>query len=141
MKHILNNKKLSIFALALVLFTACSKKIDEAYANPNATVRVPVETLLPGIIGNFVGSSSAQGSAYGTANDGLYIGRYVQFWATNVPLNQFDQMGGATGGSDLLGSIWAMHYYGIGANLSRMIEWSQEEGKTDFVAVGWYISI
>jgi hypothetical protein len=136
MNNIFKNKKLSIVVLAAVLFTACSKKIDEAYTNPNATVRVPVETLLPGIIGNFVGNSSAQGSAYGTANDGLYIGRYVQFWATNVPLNQFDQMGGATGGSDLMGSIWAMHYYGMGSNLGKMIEWAQEEGKNDFVAVG-----
>jgi len=123
----------------LLVFGSCSKKIDEAYLNPNATTRVPVETLLPGIIGNMVGSSSAQGSAYGTANDGLYIGRYVQFWATNTTGNQYDQMGGATGGSDLLGSIWAMHYYGMGQNLGRMIDWAAEEGKTDFVGVGYAI--
>jgi hypothetical protein len=124
---------------ALLVLTGCSKKVDEAYKNPNANVRVPVETLLPGIIGNMVGSSSAQGSAYGTANDGLYIGRYIQYWATNTTGNQFDQMGGATGGSDLLGSIWAMHYYGMGQNLGRMIEWAAEEGKTDFVGVGYAI--
>jgi hypothetical protein len=124
---------------ALLLLAACSKKVDEAYKNPNANVRVPVETLLPGIIGNMVGSSSAQGSAYGTANDGLYIGRYLQYWATNTTGNQFDQMSGATGGSDLLGSIWAMHYYGMGQNLGRMIEWAAEEGKTDFVGVGYAI--
>lgn len=120
----------------LVVFSSCEKKIDEAFANPNASVRVPVETILPGIIGNFVGSASAAGSAYGTANDGLYIGRYVQFWATNTANNQFDQMGGATGGSDLLGSVWAMHYYGMGQNLNRMIEWAAEEKKWDYVGVG-----
>jgi hypothetical protein len=98
-----------------------------------------VETLLPGIIGNFVGSASAAGSAYGTANDGLYIGRYVQFWATNTAGNQFDQMGGATGASDILGSVWAMHYYGMGQNLNRMIEWSIEEQKWDYVGVGYAI--
>lgn len=117
-------------------FSSCEKKIDEAFANPNASVRVPVETLLPGIIGNIVGSSSAAGSAYGTANDGLYIGRYVQFWATNTTGNQFDQMGGATGSSDLLGSVWAMHYYGMGQNLNRMMEWAEEEKKWDYVGVG-----
>jgi hypothetical protein len=118
---------------------SCTKKIDEAFANPNATVRVPVETLLPGIIGNMVGNSSAAGSAYGTANDGLYVGRYVQFWGTNTSGNQFDQMGGATGASDLLGSVWAMHYYGMGQNLNKMVDWSIEEKKWDYVGVGYAI--
>ena len=133
-----------LIAIPLTLITvsglfSCSKKIDEAYTNPNADVRVPIETLLPGIIGNFVGSSSAQGSAYGIGNDGLYTGRYVQFWATNTTGNQYDQMGGATGASDVLGAIWAMHYYGHGANLSKMIEWGTEEKKWDYVGVGYAI--
>jgi Starch-binding associating with outer membrane len=133
-------KKFIIFfaapVLLLIVFSSCEKKIDEAYANPNATVRVPIETLLPGIIGNIVGSSSAAGGNYGTANDGTYVGRYVQFWATNTANNQYDQMGGATGASDVLGSVWAMHYYGMGQNLNRMIEWGIEEKKWDYVGVG-----
>ncbi|HNR16293.1 MAG TPA: SusD/RagB family nutrient-binding outer membrane lipoprotein [Chitinophagaceae bacterium] len=124
---------------AMLLLSSCSKKIDEAFLNPNATTRVPIETLLPGIIGNMVGSSSAQGSAYGTANDGLYVGRYIQFWATNTTLNQYDRMGGATGASDILGSVWAMHYYGMGQNLGRMIDWGIEEEKWDYVGVGYAI--
>ena len=128
-----------IFLSTLFVLNSCEKKIDEAFANPNALVKVPVETLLPGIIGNFVGSASAAGSAYGTANDGLYVGRYVQFWATNVVGNQYDQMGGATGASDVLGSVWAMHYYGMGQNLNRMIEWAAEEEKWDYVGVGYAI--
>jgi Starch-binding associating with outer membrane len=132
---------------ALVLVSSCSKKIDDAYANPNTPVqatltvpvKVPVESLLPGIIGCMVGSSSVQGSAYGIANDGLYIGRYVQYWATSASGNQFDQMGGATGASDILGSVWAMHYYGMGLNLSKMIEWSIEEKKWDYAGVGYAI--
>lgn len=138
MKKIIN-RFIYVVAGSALLLGSCSKKIDEAFENPNAPKKVPVETLLPGIIGNFVGSSSAQGSAYGLANDGLYIGRYVQFWATNATGNQFDQMGGATGASDLLGSIWAMHYYGMGANLSRMIEWGIEDKKWDYVGVGYAI--
>jgi len=130
---------LSFIAAMVILISSCTKKVDEAYADPNAAVRVPVETLLPGIIGNFVGSSSAAGSAYGTANDGLYIGRYVQNWATNSSGNQYDQMGGATGASDILGSVWAMHYFGMGVNLNKMIDWGIEEQKWDYVGVGYAI--
>lgn len=129
----------TVSAGALLLLSSCTKKIDEAYTNPNATVRVPIETLLPGIIGNFVGNSSAAGSGYGVANDGLYIGRYIQNWATNSTGNQFDQMGGATTSSDLLGSVWAMHYFGMGGNLNKMIEWGTEEKKWDYVGVGYAI--
>jgi len=136
MKHTCKTLFWPIAAMLALGVSSCSKKIDEAYKNPNADVRVPIETMLPGIIGNMVGSSSAQGSAYGTANDGLYIGRYVQFWANSAAGNQYDQMGGATGASDLLGSIWAMHYYGMGQNLQRMIEWGKEEKKWDYVGVG-----
>lgn len=127
---------LSLSALLLTM-NSCEKKIDEAYTNPNATVRVPIETLLPGIIGNFVGNSSAAGSAYGLANDGMQVGRYIQYWGTNTTGNAFDQMSGATGASDLMGSIWAMHYYGMGQNLNRMIEWGIEEKKWDYVGVGY----
>jgi len=127
-------------SIALVFsFSSCEKKIDEAFANPNASVRVPVETLLPGIIGNFVGSSAAAGSAYGLGNDGLYVGRYVQYFATNSAGNQYDQMGGATGASDLLGSVWAMHYFGMGENLNKMVNWGIEEKKWDYVGVGYAI--
>jgi hypothetical protein len=133
MKH--TYKILALTFAALVLgVSSCSKKIDEAYLNPNAPIRVPVETLLPGIIGNFVGSASAQGSAYGTANDGRFIGRYIQYWATNATGNMYDQMGAVP--SDELGSIWAMHYYGMGLNLQRMIQWGAEEKKWDYVGVG-----
>lgn len=128
-----------IQAAVIVLLSSCSKKIDDAFLNPNATTRVPVETILPGIIGNMVGSSSAQGSSYGTAYDGLYIGRYVNFWATNSTNYQYDRLSGATGASDLFGSIWAMHYYGMGQNLGRMIDWAAEEEKWDYVGVGYAI--
>jgi hypothetical protein len=136
-------KKNILFYLAsfVLIFSlsSCEKKIDEAFANPNASVRVPIETILPGVIGNFIGSSAAAGSAYGTGNDGLYIGRYVQYWGTNGGGNQYDQMGGATGASDILGSVWAMHYFGMGENLNKMIKWGIEEEKWDYVGVGYAI--
>jgi hypothetical protein len=122
-----------------LLFTSCSKKIDEAYTNPNANVEQPIELLLPNVIQNMAISNTANGTLYGPQNDGQYVGRYVQFWATNTANNQYDQMGGATGSSDILGSIWAMHYYGMGQNLNRIIEWGTEEKKWDYVGVAYAI--
>ncbi|WP_037351608.1 SusD/RagB family nutrient-binding outer membrane lipoprotein [Sediminibacterium salmoneum] len=142
-KSYINIKSIVSLAIAGLLFSSCQKKLDEAFPNPNATVRVPVETLLPGIISNMGGSSAAAGSAYGTQNDGLYIGRYVQFWATNTAGNAFDQLAGAgVPGTnvDLFGSIWAMHYFGMGQNLKRMMDWAAEEKKWNYVGVGQAIS-
>jgi hypothetical protein len=134
-----NNFFRSILALCVistVALTSCKKKLEDAYYNPNATTRVPVESLLPSLIGNFMGSSAAAGSAYGLANDGLLVGRYIQFWETNTAANTFDQMSGAVGASDNMGSIWAMHYFGMGQNLNMMVEWAAEEKKWDYVGVG-----
>ncbi|MCG7860630.1 SusD/RagB family nutrient-binding outer membrane lipoprotein, partial [Flavihumibacter sediminis] len=30
-------------------------------------------------------------------------------------------------------SVWAMHYYGMGQNLNRIVEWGTEEQKWDYV--------
>jgi len=133
MKSIKRN--ISIGAMATLLLASCSKKIDEAYANPNAGVKQPIELLMPNLIQNMAISNTANGTLYGPQNDGLYVGRYVQFWATNTANNQYDQMGGATGTSDILGSIWAMHYYGQGQNLNRVVEWGTEQKKWDYVGV------
>jgi hypothetical protein len=145
------NKYIFLAIAAGLLFTlSCSKKLDKAYVNPNSPIRVPVETILPSMIGNFVGSSAAAGSAYGLANDGLLIGRYIQFWGTystafspisTTASNQsnYDAMAGTIGASDNLGSIWAAHYFGMGQNLNKMIEWADEEEKYDFVGAGWAI--
>jgi hypothetical protein len=138
MKKILYNI-CTVSAGLVLMLGSCTKKVDEAFMNPNADVRVPIESLLPGIISNFVANSAAAGSAYGLANDGMYIGRYVQYWATNITANQYDRMGGATGASDILGSVWAMHYFGMGENLNKMIQWGIEEKKWDYVGVGYAI--
>jgi hypothetical protein len=130
---------LALCVISAVAVTSCKKKLDEAYPNPNATTRVPVETLLPSLIGNFLGSSSAAGSSYGLGGDGLIVARYIQYFETNTTLNTFDQMAGGTGASDNMGSIWAMHYYGQGQNLNQMVNWATEEQKWDYVGVGYAI--
>jgi hypothetical protein len=127
----------------VVLVSSCKKKLEEAYINPNAAVRQPVETVFPSLIGSFTGSSSAAGSAYGMAGDALLIGRYIQYWGTYTVVTtanlgtQYDLMGGTTGASDNMGSMWAAHYYGMGQNVNRIIEWGSEEQKWDYVGAAW----
>lgn len=137
MKKSINKFILTVSGGALLLLGSCSKKIDEAFANPNAKIKQPIESLLPGIISNMAIQHSANGTLYGPQNDGLYIGRFIQNWATVTTGNQYDQMGdNFINSSDVMGSIWAMHYYGMGANLKRMVEWGTEEKKWDYVGVG-----
>src|SRR5258705_10341752 len=78
----LNFRYILAGAITALAISSCSKKIDEAYANPNAAIKQPVEQVFPSLIGSLVGSSSAAGSAYGVAGDALLIGRYIQFWGT-----------------------------------------------------------
>ncbi|MFM7672645.1 MAG: SusD/RagB family nutrient-binding outer membrane lipoprotein [Bacteroidota bacterium] len=131
-----STNRLTLAAATLVtLISGCAKKIDEAFLNPNAAIKQPIEQILPGVISNMAISASANGNLYGPMNDGRLVGSYVQFWAVNGTLNQSDRMGGATGASDNLGSIWAMHYYGQGLNINSIIEWGTEEKKWDYVGV------
>ncbi len=129
--------------IVLLAISSCTKKIDEAYANPNALTIQPIEQIFPSLIGSLVGSSSAAGSAYGTAGDGLLIGRYIQFWGSYVATTTdnigtfYDKMAGTTGASDNMGSMWAAHYYGMGQNINRIIEWGSEEQKWDYVGAAW----
>ncbi len=128
----------------LILPQSCTKKIDEAYPNPNANVVQPIELLMPNIIANLAISFTAQGTNYGPQNDFQYVGRYVQFWATNTIGNQYDQMGQTTTNStaaaaDIGGSHWASLYYGQGQNLNRVIEWGIEQKKWDYVGVAYAI--
>lgn len=131
-----------LIAFVSLGIVSCSKQIDEAYTNPNANVRQPIETILPNIISNMCISFTAQGSNYGPQNDGQYVGRYVQFWATNTAANQYDQMGQTTTNNtsataDIGGAHWAAHYYGMGQNLSKVIEWGTEEKKWDYVGAAY----
>ena len=128
---------LLILPAALLGLGSCQKKIDEAFANPNALTKQPIETLLPGVIANMFASQSANGSLYGTHRDGMYLGKWIQHWVTNGTGNRQDQMSDFYGTStpDLMGDIWAMHYYGQGQNLERIIEWGTEEEKWDYVGV------
>src|SRR5258706_1203880 len=125
--------------IGLAAISSCSKKIDEAYSNPNASIQQPIEQIFPSMIGSLTGSSSAAGSAYGTCGDALLIGRYIQMWGSYVASSTdnfggfYDKMAGVVGASDNMGSMWAAHYYGMGQNLNRVVQWGIEQQKWDFV--------
>lgn len=125
----------------ILVLNSCTKKIDEAFLNPNAQVKQPIETLLPGIIASMVISNSANGSFYGMQRDDTYIGRFIQNFAQNTTGFRNDQMADYFGTTtpDLCGDVWAMHYYGHGQNISRIIEWGSEEKKWDYVGVAYAI--
>lgn len=124
--------KLVFISIALGSTLSCSKKIDEAYLNPNSDVRVPPETLLPQIIS----AMAANYAGHGTMNDIRYFGQYIQNWQYYVTLSQFDRMGYINSAADVSQSIWRMHYYDIGQNNKKMIEWAMDEKKWDYAGAG-----
>ncbi len=125
-------------AIGLYFFSSCTKKIDDAYLNPNAPVVVPVETILPGVLGSFTAFNSAAGTNYGLQIDDILLGRYIQYWGSTANNENYGEMGG-TIGSDNTGGIWAAFYYGHGQNVNRIIEWGTQQQKWDFVGVAYAI--
>lgn len=133
MKNILAKSLFLIGVSATMILGSCKKKIDEAYANPNAGVRQPVESILPGVIGGFTTFFSTQGTNYGSVLDGTFAGRYIQYFGINSSGDTWGQMSMLGGAVDNGGSIWATVYYGQGQNVNRIIEWGTEEQKWDYV--------
>lgn len=130
MKNIL--LKVGFVCMLAATTVSCSKKIDDAYQNPNADVRVAPEELLPQIISSMAGNYAG----HGTMNDIRYVGQYVQNFAWAYPNSNFDRMGYTNNAADVAQSTWRMHYYDIGQNNQRMMQWAEEEEKWDYVGVG-----
>lgn len=130
----MKNYSIKFLILCSVVFLggSCSKKIDEAYQNPNADIRVPLEQLLPNIVSAMAGNYGG----HGPMHDARYIGAYTQYFAWNTSNSNFDQMGYTNNTADVAQSTWRMHYYDIGQNNNRMIEWAIDEKKWDYAGVG-----
>lgn len=133
MKYKFLKSSIAAGIIGMVGLFSCSKKIDEAYLNPNAATRQPVETILPGVIGGFTWFSSTQGTTYGVVVDGTFVGRYIQYWGINSSGDTWGQMSMLGGAVDNGGSIWATVYYGQGNNVNKIIQWGTEEEKWDYV--------
>ena len=128
--------------LGIVLATSCKKKIEDAYPNPNSPVVVPIETILPGVIGGFTAFFSSNGTGYGVQADGILLGRYIQYWGTQTNGELYGQMcfpGAPSSASDTTGGLWAAVYYGHGGNVNQIIQWGAEQQKWDYVGVGYAI--
>ena len=121
-----------VFIASSLIVASCSKKIDEVYQNPNADTRVPIEQLLAYPLY----SMAANHNGHGTLPDIRYIGAYIQSFAWNSTLSNFDRMGYTNSTADVAQSNWRMHYYDIGQNNNRVIEWGTDEQKWDYVGVG-----
>ena len=142
MKNKLIKIFLSVSVVSVFAITSCQKKLDDAYANPNALVVEPVENIFPSLTGSILGSQAASGSGYGLGGDALLIGRYIQYWGTYVTAaasttvsnsQNYDMMAGTVGSSDNLGSLWGAFYFGQGLNLNRVVQWGAGQGKWDYV--------
>ena len=133
----------SLFFIGLCGFflaTSCKKRIDDAYLNPNAPLVVPIESILPGVIGGFTAFFSSNGTGYGVQRDGILLGRYIQYWGSQAGNELYGQMGFPGGSpSDNTGDLWAAVYYGHGGNVNKIIEWGAEQQKWDYVGVGYAI--
>ena len=126
--------------LCIICTLSCKKKIDDAYLNPNSPVIVPIESILPGVIGGFTAFFSSNGTGYGVQADGILLGRYIQYWGSQTNNELYGTMGFPGGtSSDNTGGLWAAVYYGHGGNVNRIIEWGGEQQKWDYVGVGWAI--
>ena len=125
-----NIKYLLVISALIIMGVSCSKKIDEAYANPNYDVKVAPEGLLPQIVASMAGNYGA----HGPMNDIRYIGAYVQNFAYANTLSNFDRMGYTN--TDVAQSFWRSHYYDIGQNNVRMIAWAIENKQWDYAGVG-----
>jgi Starch-binding associating with outer membrane len=115
-----------IISAATLVFSSCEKKIEEAYPVPNSFLRVPVEQLL---------QPASYYMALDQQTDDRFLGGYIQNWTNISALNQWDRQG-YQAGSDNGGAIWRMHYYDLGQNMVKMVEWGTEEQKWDYVGVG-----
>jgi hypothetical protein len=125
-----NFKNLLVLSALLILVASCSKKIDEAYKNPNYDVKVAPETLMPQIVSSMAGNYGG----HGPMNDIRYIGAYTQNFAFAGTQSNFDKMGYTN--TDVAQSFWRSHYYDIGQNNVKMIEWALENKQWEIAGVG-----
>jgi hypothetical protein len=143
----MKNKSFITFSLAVVVsafgiisLQSCSKKLEEAYLNPNNPIEGSIEAILPNTINQMTSTAAPPtgggGGSYGPAAEAVLLGRYIQFWGVNTTGDNYEQMGGVYGTtSDNTGIVWAMHYYGIGQNAKYIISRGRDQQKWDYVGV------
>ena len=129
-------------AFGVITIQSCSKKLEEAYLNPNNPVEGAIEAILPNVINQMTSTAAPPagggGGSYGCGAEAVLMARYIQFWNAVGTGDNYDQMGGVVGTPgtpDNTGLVWAMHYYGIGANAKFIISRGIQQQKWDYVGV------
>jgi hypothetical protein len=127
-------------AIGVISFQSCSKKLEEAYLNPNNPIEGSIEAILPNVINQMTSTAAPPagggGGSYGPVAEAVYMARYVQWWHYYGTNDNYDQMGGVYAtASDNTGLVWAMHYYGIGQNAKYIISRGKQQQKWDYVGV------
>lgn len=130
----------AVSAFGIISLQSCSKKLEEAYLNPNNPIEGSIEAILPNTINQMTSTAAPPtgggGGSYGPAAEAVLLGRYIQFWGVNTTGDNYEQMGGVYGTtSDNTGIVWAMHYYGIGQNAKYIISRGRSQQKWDYVGV------
>lgn len=130
----------AVSAFGIISLQSCSKKLEEAYLNPNNPIEGSIEAILPNTINQMTSTAAPPtgggGGSYGPAAEAVLLGRYIQFWGVNTAGDNYEQMGGVYGTtSDNTGIVWAMHYYGIGQNAKYIISRGRDQQKWDYVGV------
>ena len=136
-------KYLTVIVFIGILISSCTKKLDEAYPSPNAPVRVKPSELLPPMHYQM---------ALNLQEDFMYMGTTAQVFALRYPFNgiptpaatrdltitRHERMGWFPN-IDNSGNIWRMHYWNLGQNVNRMIDWAAEDKLWDYVGAGYAI--
>ncbi len=130
----------AVSAFGIISLQSCSKKLEDAYLNPNNPIEGSIEAILPNTINQMTSTAAPPtgggGGSYGPAAEAVLLGRYIQFWGVNTAGDNYEQMGGVYGTtSDNTGIVWAMHYYGIGQNAKYIISRGRDQQKWDYVGV------
>jgi tetratricopeptide (TPR) repeat protein len=135
-----SKKYITFLIITGLLINSCSKKLDEAYLNPNAPVKVKPGELLPAMHYQM---------AINLQEDYMYLGTTIQMFGLRYPfgsssigttrdnaITRHERMGWWSG-IDNSGAIWRMHYWNLGQNLNRMIDWAQEDNLSDYAGAGY----
>ena len=90
-KHIHYFIAVTLALVGIANLQSCSKKLDDAYLNPNNPVEGAIEAILPNVINQMTSTAAPPtgggGGSYGPATDAVNLAKYIQWWGTNTSAN------------------------------------------------------
>ncbi len=123
-------------ATAVIISSGCKKYLD-INTDPATPQDAKSNTLTPPLF-----TQMSRGTAY----DSRYLGPLIQNWGYRTSGYVGDVHGWITG-SDAMGEIWRTNYYGLGANLSLIMEDATNTQQYNFLGMaqsirawGWQIT-